>query len=138
MKGVITGLRLFRAGWILCALFAVAPTTSAQETFDAKQIVGKWVGTIQAVGLPPSPVEVEFKPDGAFEGQSRTARFGPVSYAGRWKTEGTVILVEYTARSSQGSSEVAWTLEQDGKVLGGTGFNKTIQNPFGVSLARGK
>jgi len=124
--------------WIICAVLALAGPASAQENVDAKQVVGKWVGTLRPDGAPPSPVEVEFKPDGAFEGETNSGRFGPVSYAGRWKTDGKVVLVDYTARTNQGSAEVSWALEQNGKELSGTGRNKTSSIRFGVSLRREK
>ena len=67
MTSVFTRLRLFRAGWMVCASIAVVATASAQGSLEAAQVVGNWLGTLQAAGRSPASVEVEFKPDGAFE-----------------------------------------------------------------------
>jgi uncharacterized protein (TIGR03066 family) len=138
MKGVVTGLRLFRAGWIVCTLVAVAVTASAQESLDAKQIVGKWVGTLRAVGQPPATAEVEFKPDGAFEGGSNSGQSGQVSYAGRWKVDGKTILVDYIADGSRGKAEVSWTLKANGEELSGAGYRMIGNVRFDVNLKRVK
>jgi uncharacterized protein (TIGR03066 family) len=117
-------------------LIAVVVTASAQETVDAKQVVGKWMGTTRASGNSPSSIEVEFKPDGLFEGGSVSSMSGHVSYAGRWKVDGKAILVDYIADSSRGKAEVSWTLKPDGEDLSGTGFRPNGNVRFDVSLKR--
>jgi len=136
MKHAVGCLHLFRAGWITCALIAVAMTAAAQENLDAKRVVGKWTGTLRAAGRSPASVEIEFKPDGAFEGGSNAAQADEVSYTGRWKVDGKTILVDFTAEGSEEESEVSWTLQQDGAELRGGALRRLGMLRYDVSLRR--
>src|SRR5512134_1254960 len=117
MTCAVTRLRLFHAGWIVCALMAAALAASAEGSRDARQIVGKWVGTLQAAGRSPASVEVEFKPDGAFEGRSNAGQADEVIFTGRWKADGNTIRIEFNAEGSERESEVSWTLKRNGGEL---------------------
>jgi hypothetical protein len=119
-------------------LIVVAVTASAQETVDAKQVVGTWMGTVRATGNAPASVQVEFKPEGLFEGGAVSSVTGHVSYAGRWKVDGKTILVDYIADSSRGKAEASWTMKLDGEELSGTGFRPIGNLRFDVSLKRVK
>jgi len=138
MTCVLTRLRLFRAGWIVCALMALAPTASAEGSRAAKQIVGKWAGTLQAAGRSPASVEVEFKPDGAFEGTSNAGQDDEVSFTGRWKADGNAIRIEFTAEGPERESEVSWRLKRDGGDLSGRAVRQLGKLRYEVTLTRTK
>jgi len=138
MTRIVKRLRLFRAGWSVYALIAVAVTASAQESFDAKRVVGKWVGTLEAAGRSPASVEVEFKPDGAFEGESDAARADEVSYAGRWKADGKTILIDFTAEGPARKSKESWTLKRNGGKLNGRAVRQLGMLRYHVTLRRVK
>jgi len=134
MKRVVTPPRLVAAGWIVCALVAVAVTVSAQWSFDAKQVAGKWVGTLQAAGRSSAEVQVEFKSDGVFEGTSNAGQADEVSYEGRWKIDGTTIHVEFTAEGSERESEVTWKLKRNGSELSGSAVRRLGKFRYDVTL----
>jgi len=138
MKRVVTRLRLFRAGWIVCGLIAVAVTASAQESLHAMQVVGKWVGTLQAAGRSPASVEVEFKPDGAFDGGSNAGQADEVSFVGRWKADGNTIRLDFTAEGPEEKSEVSWTLKRNGGELSGRAIRQLGKFQYEVTLRRVK
>lgn len=138
MTCVVTRLRLFRAGWIVCALMAVALMASAEGTHDARQVVGKWLGTLQAPGRSPASVEVEFKPDGAFEGRSNAGQADEVSFTGRWRADGNAIRIEFTAEGSERESEVSWTLKRNGGELSGRAVRQLGKLRYEVTLTRMK
>jgi hypothetical protein len=105
-------------------LIVVAVTASAQETVDAKQVVGTWMGTVRATGNAPASVQVEFKPEGLFEGGAVSSVTGHV--------------VDYIADSSRGKAEASWTMKLDGEELSGTGFRPIGNLRFDVNLKRVK
>jgi len=115
-----------------------AATVMTPDSVNGTQVVGKWAGTVRQTGNPPTPVTVEFKPGGVFEGESIGARLGLFTYKGRWKVDGKMILVDFTASNALLTFEASWTLEQEGEILNGTYLRKLDMAQSNVTVKRSK
>lgn len=137
MRRLVRRIRAPRTGWIVVALIAVALTASAQVSLEASEVVGKWAGTLHAAGRSPATVEVEFRPDGAFEGESNGTRSDEeVSYEGRWRVEGRTIRVDFTAEGADKESEVSWRLKRNDGELTGVAVRRLGRLRYDVRLRR--
>ena len=133
-----TGWRTLCVGLALGALLAAALGASAQEA--SKDVIGRWAGTMRAAaaGGGPMPLEVEFKPDGVFTGSVTSPQVGLMTYEGRWKADGSTVMVEYTAQAGTRRVQTSWSLKQDGDTLNGTGVRSADQIRLDINLKRAK
>lgn len=144
MKPILTGLRLFPVGWMLCALIAMAATASAQEKLDANWIVGKWQGELRSQsGGRSSPMEFRVKADGTFEGDVQTPSLGNAPFLdGKWDIAGDTATFKYRLDvvGSRGRlmSNSTWTMMREGEDLEGTGINNTTSLQFSGTFKRAK
>lgn len=118
-------------------LMCISPASGQIKSQD---VVGTWVGVLELTG-DKSPVEVEFKPDGAFGGSVRTAKEGLVQYKGGWRIEGANVLVSYVSDAATGSANVpavgrsSWTLTTlQGNSLSGWGIRQSDNLQYDVKL----
>lgn len=112
----------------------------ASGQIKSQDVVGTWVGVLELTG-DKNPVEVEFKPDGAFGGSVRTQKEGLVRYKGGWRIEGANVLVSYVADAATGSANVpavgrsSWTLTTlQGNALSGWGTRESDNLRYDVKL----
>jgi len=117
-------------------------TSSASgQMIDSKSVVGTWVGILDQQGSERTPGEVSFNSDGGFKGSVKSEKSGLVTYDGKWRIEGSNVLVDYTATAATGTANVpalwqsSWTLTKlQNNTLSGRGIRKFDQLQYDVNL----
>jgi len=112
----------------------------ASAQINNQDIVGTWAGVVDLTG-EKSPVEVDFKSDGGFGGSVKSAKEGLVRYKGKWRIEGSNVLVDYIADAATGTANVpgvwtsSWTLTKpQANALSGFGIRKSDNLQYDVRL----
>ena len=116
---------------------------ASAQMVDSKSVVGTWAGILDIQGSDKSPVEVNFGPDGAFKGSVKSEKSGLVNYNGKWRIEGSNVLVDYVSTAATGTANVPaqgrsqWTLTSPkNNTLSGWGVRQADQLKYDVNLTK--
>ena len=113
------------------------------QMIDSTSVVGTWVGILDQQGSERTPGEVSFNSDGGFKGSVKSEKSGLVTYDGKWRIEGSNVLVDYTATAATGTANVpalwrsTWTLTTlQNNTLSGWGVRQSDNLKYDVKLNR--
>ena len=122
-------------------LMSISPASG--QMIDSKSVVGTWAGILDIQGSDKSPVEVNFSQDGGFKGSVKSEKSGLVTYNGKWRIDGSNVLVDYVSTAATGTANVPaqgrsqWTLTSPkNNTLSGWGVRQADQLKYDVKLTR--
>ena len=116
-------------------------TPASGQMIDSKSVVGTWAGMLDVQGSDRTPGEVSFNQDGGFKGTAKNQTVGLVTMNGKWRIEGSNVLVDYVATPTTATANTpvnwtsSWTLTApQNNTLSGRGVRKSDNQQYDVKL----